>query len=522
MEDCYHGIHSIYPVSFSTSHFCLVNCMVHGELINFKFIPPPPQHKLIAKYVKLNTQINGKNISDMNHHYNNQHVILAQNDKPISNGNNTNNNTKSISNGINNNNNSDEKLQEPIPGISSFAEVLFYDRVDCILTENDWNNASEHHLFYVACLLHTYEKLQKYVHQYVERYLDDANIPNLQNEFDQLYPVPDIELDEYFSTPYTVKKKDNNKDNIEESKENDTSPISTSILPPTQPSSTQHSAPILPSYVNGLANLDITNSPKSTAWKYNKRIISIKDRFSPTEKREMTGRKICHIIGEDVHKIAGQVFRVWHFFLSIIPFCKRLLTKKLLYEWEKSFVERWGACIFRETLTVRARLRVVSTSLSEHEMISRKVRSQSTLNQLEPPPLQDVIYMIDPKQQAVIFEQTYNLPDNRSSESIRLLDQISNNDQRASTLLSKLSGKNRKKISTISTSQKKKLKEKFQRNKNKDKDKDNKNKDDTNSTISNDSASTSSSMSVQTKSKRKSIKKLFLFRSRSASIKFVK
>ena len=532
MEDCYHGIHSIYPVSFSTSHFCLVNCMVHGELINFKFIPPPPQHKLIAKYVKLNTEINGKNISDMNHHYNNQHVILAQQTEnkdnktidisKVKNGSNIKDKPISISNS----NNMDD-LQEPIPGISSFAEVLFYDRVDCILTENDWNNASEHHLFYVACLLHTYEKLQKYVHQYVERYLDDANIPNLQNEFDQLYPVPDIELDQFFSTPYTLKKKSNDTESKEDNNNNDSkpNPISTSILPPTQhinTSNNKHSAPILPSYVNGLANLDITNSPKSTAWKYNKRIISIKDRFSPSEKREMTGRKICHIIGEDVHKIAGQVFRVWHFFLSIIPFCKRLLTKKLLYEWEKSFVERWGACIFRETLTVRARLRVVSTSLSEHEMISRKVRSQSTLNQLEPPPLQDIIYMIDPKQQAVIFEQTYNLPDNRSSESIRLLDQINNNNdpsQRASTLLSKLSGKNRKKISTYSTSQKKKLKEKFQRNKNKDKDKDK--EQDTNST----SPESSSSMSVKpnksksNKSKRKSTKKLFLFRSRSASIK---
>merc|ERR1712013_54495 len=30
--------------------------------------------------------------------------------------------------------------------------------------------------------------------------------------------------------------------------------------------------------------------------------------------------------------------------------------------------------------------------------------------------------MIDPKQQAVIFEQSYNLPDNRQSESVRLLD----------------------------------------------------------------------------------------------------
>ncbi len=190
-----------------------------------------------------------------------------------------------------------------------------------------------------------------------------------------------------------------------------------------------------------------------------------------------------------------------------------------MYEWEKSFVERWGACIFRETLTVRARLRVVSTSLSEHEMISRKVRSQSTLNQLEPPPLQDIIYMIDPKQQAVIFEQTYNLPDNRSSESIRLLDQIGNDT--ASTLLSKLSGKNRKsKISTISASHKKRLKEKFQRNKDKNNNNDSTSSSKISSTNSPDSALSSSSSSmlvkpIKSKTKTKTKKKLFSFRPRS-------
>ena len=32
--------------------------------------------------------------------------------------------------------------------------------------------------------------------------------------------------------------------------------------------------------------------------------------------------------------------------------------------------------------------------------------------------------MIDPKQHAVIFEQSYNLPDNRQAESIRMLDLV--------------------------------------------------------------------------------------------------
>merc|ERR1712176_1685381 len=173
----------------------------------------------------------------------------------------------------------------------------------------------------------------------------------------------------------------------------------------------------MPSIINA-------NDDKFGEWKYSASIRPICERFSDKEKQSVTGRDICHIIGEDVHQIAGQVFRIWHFYLSLILYCKHRLSKYLYHLYEKSFVERWGACIFRETLTVRARLRVVSTSLSEHEMISRKVRNQSTMNQLEAPPLQDLIYMIDPKEQAVIFEQTYNLPDNRSAESIRLLDQI--------------------------------------------------------------------------------------------------
>lgn len=37
IHDCYKGIHSFYPVTFSPSHFCLLNIMVHNELINFKF-----------------------------------------------------------------------------------------------------------------------------------------------------------------------------------------------------------------------------------------------------------------------------------------------------------------------------------------------------------------------------------------------------------------------------------------------------------------------------------------------------
>ena len=32
MEDCYRGVYALYPVTFSTAHFCLVHCMVHASM----------------------------------------------------------------------------------------------------------------------------------------------------------------------------------------------------------------------------------------------------------------------------------------------------------------------------------------------------------------------------------------------------------------------------------------------------------------------------------------------------------
>ena len=140
------------------------------------------------------------------------------------------------------------------------------------------------------------------------------------------------------------------------------------------------------------------------------------------------------MIGEDIHMIAGQLFRVWHFFLSLVPFCKKYLNIALMRQWQNFFIERWGSCIFRERLTIRDRTRVVSTSLSEHEMVSKKVREQQSmfgfvLPHMIGPPLQDTRYMLqlNPKNRAVIFEQTYNLPDNKSYQSVRLIDTNFNN-----------------------------------------------------------------------------------------------
>ena len=475
MQDCYDGIHAIYPVTFGTAHFCLLHTMVHGELINFKFIPPPPKEKLIAKYQKLH--LKQQLAKYQPRHRSHIHITAAVSSSSSSSSSLSKASNKKGKKGrsgnsaaifndadISNSNNSDGTDSgtgtrgEPL----SFAQVLYQSRIDTNMTAKDWQRASDHHLFYIECLMHTYAKLQQTIHSYVEEFLDVANIHRLtQSEFDEMFPVPDIEIPESFCISFQQKianQQQNNKKSKKSMKNKLKKPTFTrqtqtqaqaqahnnhnnqnpnemhQSQTPTESNSNSDTN-------NNNANNANTNTNNANANTKNnnhskkKKLLVVSDiiplfqRFSMRERNQMTGRQICHLIGEDVHKIAGQVFRVWHFLLSFIPYCKRYLTAHLMSEWESHFVERWGACIFRETLTIRGRMRVVSTSLSEHEMVSRKVREQNMLHQLDAPPLQDIRYMVATKDQAVIFEQTYNLPDNRSNESRRLrVDQLQNNN----------------------------------------------------------------------------------------------
>ena len=217
MEDCYHGVHALYPVTFSTAHFCLVHCMVHGELINFKFIPPPPQHKLVAKYQALRAAQHNHSSSSSSTSSTSSVSRRWSRDKRSSSTSSSSTSSSSVP----------HKAREvktdsaakatsaqppaahaplqpppaasphpPVAGTSSFAEVLFEERVDCALSPSEWALVSSHHQFYVACLLHTHDRLKQLVTQYIEEYLDDANLSSLQSEFDQIYPVKDVQLDQ--------------------------------------------------------------------------------------------------------------------------------------------------------------------------------------------------------------------------------------------------------------------------------------------------------------------------------------
>ena len=44
----------------------------------------------------------------------------------------------------------------------------------------------------------------------------------------------------------------------------------------------------------------------------------------------LTRREVCHLMGEDIHMIAGQLFRPWHFFLSLVAYCKKYLNIALM------------------------------------------------------------------------------------------------------------------------------------------------------------------------------------------------
>lgn len=82
-------------------------------------------------------------------------------------------------------------------GQSSLAEVLFSERVDAVLSEREWDLISEHHQFYMLCLLHTHCRLKQLVDRYFGDLLDDADADTvaLQKEFEGLYPVPDLQID---------------------------------------------------------------------------------------------------------------------------------------------------------------------------------------------------------------------------------------------------------------------------------------------------------------------------------------
>ncbi|ETO15928.1 hypothetical protein RFI_21437, partial [Reticulomyxa filosa] len=277
VEDCQNGVHGIYPVTFSSAHFCLLHTMVHGQLINFKFIPPAPLrtssslsdpdadsesvstfcrchyfcclflsipsffffffcfylfffrwssniHMYIyvyaISYIYAYALSNGivirktTNVNDSNENNKRQMVkavdIICQ--------------RQATKRRDQTSPQEERSPSEPILGISSFAEVLFHNAIDVPLSPKQWERVNDHHVFYVSSLMKSYETLQsvdffffvftfnkkkkkrendaikqtntiyQLVGKYVMEYLDPASVTYLGADFDELFPVPDIDL----------------------------------------------------------------------------------------------------------------------------------------------------------------------------------------------------------------------------------------------------------------------------------------------------------------------------------------
>jgi len=107
--------------------------------------------------------------------------------------------------------------------------------------------------------------------------------------------------------------------------------------------------------------------------------------------------------------LSGSIFEIWNVLVRIVPYFRRRVLRKYFLSWQEEFVERMGAVIFRETKCISDRLKWAQRTDSLHEIISTKVRKQrASVEALPPPKVQNLIYMVPPKLQAVIFEQTFN------------------------------------------------------------------------------------------------------------------
>jgi len=78
--------------------------------------------------------------------------------------------------------------------------------------------------------------------------------------------------------------------------------------------------------------------------------------------------------------------------------------------WQEEFVERMGAVIFREKKLISDRMKLDSNRTdNHHEFMCSKIRKQKeAVEALTSPMVQNLLHVVPPKLQAVIFEQSFN------------------------------------------------------------------------------------------------------------------
>jgi len=129
------------------------------------------------------------------------------------------------------------------------------------------------------------------------------------------------------------------------------------------------------------------------------------------EKRaadKLTNSEVWCGMVRDMDNLSANICEIWNVLVRSVPYLRRGVLRKYFLAWQEEFVERMGVVIFRETKLISDRDEW-GLQGTEHEFMSAKIRKQrESVEALPPPKVQNIIYMVPPKLQAVIFEQTFN------------------------------------------------------------------------------------------------------------------
>jgi len=125
---------------------------------------------------------------------------------------------------------------------------------------------------------------------------------------------------------------------------------------------------------------------------------------------KLTNSEVWDRMLRDLGDIRAKVNHIWRILVRSVPFFRSHVLMRYFQEWQKEIVERMGVKIFRETDFVSNRAQYTQRGTDiEHEYISKKMKKQKwSVNKLFPAKVQNQSYMVSPKLQAVIFEQSFN------------------------------------------------------------------------------------------------------------------
>jgi hypothetical protein len=108
--------------------------------------------------------------------------------------------------------------------------------------------------------------------------------------------------------------------------------------------------------------------------------------------------------------LSANIFEIWNVLVRSVPFFTTRVVRNYFLSWQEEFVERMGALIFREKKSISDRIECNSHRTdNHHDFMCSKIRKQrEAVEALPSPKVQNLIHVVPPKLQAVIFEQSFN------------------------------------------------------------------------------------------------------------------